>query len=85
MGEIDEMCCEVFLEEQGRLFDEPVAETIEDAMDFLMDCFAMVFDSEKELLAYWKSEGIDYEDIDDVTEALEVFALPDGRILYVEG
>ena len=28
MNEIDEMCAEVFLKEQGRLFDEPVAETV---------------------------------------------------------
>ncbi len=35
MNEIDEMCAEVFLKEQGRLFDEPVAETVDEAMEFL--------------------------------------------------
>ena len=42
MNEIDEMCAEVFLKEQGRLFDEPVAETVDEAMEFLEDCFAQV-------------------------------------------
>lgn len=84
MNEIDEMCAEVFLKEQGKLFDEPVAEDIDEAMEFLVDCFAQVFDSEKELRNYWKEEGIDDEAMDDVTEALEVFELPDGRYLYVE-
>ena len=49
MNEIDEMCAEVFLKDQGRLFDEPVAETVDEAMEFLEDCFAQVFNSEKEL------------------------------------
>ncbi|MGN1188304.1 MAG: glyoxalase [Lachnospiraceae bacterium] len=84
MNEIDRMCAEVFLKEQGKLFDEPVAEDIEGAMEFLNDCFAQVFDSEKELRAYWREEGLDDEDMEDVTEALEVFVLPDGRYLYVE-
>ena len=38
-----EECAEVFLKEQGKLFDEPVAETIEEAKEFLEDCFAQVF------------------------------------------
>ena len=84
MSEIDKVCAEVFLKEQKRLFDEPVAEDVEEAMEFLIDCYAQVFDTEKELRAYWESEGIDDEDMSDVTEALEVFVLPDGRYLYVE-
>ena len=35
-----EECAEVFLKDQGKLFDEPVAETIEEAKEFLEDCFA---------------------------------------------
>lgn len=84
MNEIDRLCAEVFLKEQEKLFDEPVAESIEEAMEFLNDCFAQVFDSEKELRDYWREEGLDDEDMEDVTEALEVFVLPDGRYLYVE-
>lgn len=83
MNEIDRMCAEVFLKEQGKLFDKPAAGNIEEAMAFLKDCFAQVFDSEKELRAYWREEGLDDEGMEDVTQALEVFVLPDGRYLYV--
>lgn len=85
MSGIDKMCAEVFLKEQGKLFDEPVAGDINEAAEFLEDCFAQVFDSEKELRAYWKEEGIDDAELEDAAEALEVFVLPDGRYLYVEG
>lgn len=84
MNEIDKICAEVFLKEQGKLFDEPVADNIEEAMEFLNDCFAQVFESEKELRAYWREEGLDDEDMEDAAQALEVFVLPDGRYLYVE-
>lgn len=84
MNEIDRICAGVFLKEQGKLFDEPVADNIEEAMEFLNDCFAQVFESEKELRAYWREEGLDDEDMEDAAQALEVFVLPDGRYLYVE-
>ena len=84
MTEIDRTCAEIFFKEQGKLFDEPVAESVEEAIEFLDEVFAQVFDSEKELRAYWREEGLDDEDMEDVTEALEVFILPDGRYLYVE-
>ena len=84
MSQLDRMCAEVFLKEQNRLFDEPVAENVEEAMEFLEDCFAQVFDSKKALKEYWKTEGIDDEGVEDVADALEVFELPDGRYLYVE-
>lgn len=84
MSEIDEMCAEVFYERQEQLFPEPVAMSVDEAMEFLDDCMAMVFDDKKELCQYMKEEGIDTSDYDDVTEALEVFELPDGRFLYVE-
>ena len=35
-------------------------------------------------LEYMDEEGMDYEDGDNITEELEVFVLPDGRLLYVE-
>ncbi len=34
-----------FLKEQSQLFDEPVAETLEEAEAFLEDCMAVVVDS----------------------------------------
>ena len=77
--ELDNICGKVFLKEQGKLFPKPVAETLEEAMDFLEDCMAQVFDGKDELEAYMKEEGIDIDG--DVTEELEVFELPDGRFL----
>ena len=85
MNEIDEMCAEVFLKDQGRLFDETVAETVDEAMEFLEDCFAQDFNSQKELRDFWREVGIDDEEMGDASDALEVFVLPDGRYLYVEG
>lgn len=79
---IDEVCCKVFLKEQGKLFPKPVAESLEEAMEFLEEIMAQVFSSEKELKEYIEDEGIDLEG--DITDELEVFKLPDGRFLYVE-
>ena len=35
-------CVETFLKNQGQLFDEPVAETYEEAEEFLEECMAVV-------------------------------------------
>lgn len=77
---------EFFLNNQSKLFDEPVANTVEEAMEFLEDCMASVFNNVKELKKYWEEEGVDIEDMsdDEILESLEVFELPDGRILLVE-
>ena len=77
---------EFFLNNQSKLFDEPVANTVEEAMEFLEDCMASVFNNVKELKKYWEEEGVDIEDMSDyeILESLEVFELPDGRILLVE-
>ena len=68
MYEYDEECLQAFLEQQGKLFDEPVADTLEEAEAFLEDCMAAV--------------GMSMEEIE---EAAEVFALPSGQYLIVEG
>ena len=59
---------------------------VEEAMEFLEDCMASVFNNVKELKKYWEEEGVDIEDMsdDEILESLEVFELPDGRILLVE-
>lgn len=77
---------EFFLNNQSKLFDEPVANTVEEAIEFLEDCMASVFNNVKELKKYWEEEGVDIEDMsdDEILESLEVFELPDGRILLVE-
>ena len=80
-------CLEVFLKNQGQLFDEPVAETLEDAEEFLEDCMAVVVNSIKEVRRYFEEVGADMEGMTDeeLKEASEVFALPKGKYLIVEG
>ncbi len=78
---------EAFLENQGQLFDRPVAETVEEADDFLVDCLAEVVDSIDEVRECLDGFGMDMSDLDDeeLAEAAEVFAMPDGKFLVVEG
>lgn len=87
MGTYDEECLEVFLEKQLQLFREEVASTPEEAEAFLEDCMAVVCRNLKEVKAYFEEEGMDISDMSDqeIEEASEVFALPDGRYLVVEG
>ena len=49
MGEYSEECILAFLKNQGQLYDEPVAETYEEAEEFLEDCMAVVVRSVKEV------------------------------------
>jgi hypothetical protein len=87
MYEYDEECLKVFLKKQLQLFDEPVAETLEEAEAFLEDCMAVVVDSLKEVREYFDENGSDISDMSDeeLEEASEVFALPSGQYLIVEG
>lgn len=86
MAQYLEECAEVFLKEQGKLFDEPVAETIEEAKEFLEDCFAQVFENISEVRAYLDEEGMDVSGVSDeeLADELEVFAISDGRYFVVE-
>lgn len=87
MNEYSEECLLTFLEKQSQLFDEPVAETLEEAEAFLEDCMAVVVESLKEVREYFEESGADVEDMDEeaLEDASEVFSLPDGRYLIVEG
>ena len=82
----DDMCVQTFLEEQLQLFPEIVAETEEEALYFLEDVCAVVCDSQKDAINYMKDMldvyGMSKEEI---LSSEEVFALPDGRYLIVEG
>ena len=86
MNEFDEVCLLYFLENQSQLFPEAVAETPEEAEEFLEDCMAVVCKNLKEVKAYFEDQGADIEgmSLHDLEEASEVFALPDGRYLIVE-
>ena len=85
--EYSEECLLVFLENQGQLFDEPVAETIAESEAFLEDCMAEVVESLDEVKEYLEESGMDIDGMTDeeIEEASEVFALPQGKYLIVEG
>lgn len=87
MNEFDEECLNVFLENQSQLFEEAVAETLEDAEAFLEDCMAVVVENIDEVKEFLEEEGMDIQGMSDeeLEEAAEVFAIPDGRYLIVEG
>ena len=87
MYEYDEECLKTFILNQGQLFDEPVAETLEEAEAFLEDCMASIVDSIEEVKEFLDQEGMDISGMydEEIEEASEVFALPDGRYLIVEG
>ncbi|HIV17309.1 MAG TPA: glyoxalase [Candidatus Alectryocaccobium stercorigallinarum] len=80
-------CISYFFENQSQLFDEPVAENIKEAREFLEDCMAVVVDSIDEVREYLEDAGMDVSGLSDeeLEEESEVFAIPDGTYLIVEG
>jgi hypothetical protein len=52
MHEYEDEVLIAFLKGQGQLFDEKVAETLEEAEQFLEDCMAVVVDSIEEVRDY---------------------------------
>lgn len=87
MYNYDDEVLEVFLEKQGQLFSENVAETLEEAEEFLDDCMAVVCKNFREVKEYFEEAGTDIAGMsdEDILEASEVFELPSGRFLIVEG
>ena len=87
MNEFDEECLNVFLENQSQLFEEAVAETLEDAEAFLEDCMAVVVENIDEVKEFLEEEGMDIQGMSDeeLEEAAAVVPIPDGRYLIVEG
>ena len=87
MYEYDEECLQTFILNQGQLFDEPVAETLEEAEAFLEDCMASIVDNIGEVREFLDQGGMDVSGMSDeeIEDASEVFALSDGRYLIVEG
>ena len=87
MNEFSDECLLTFLQKQGQLFAEPVAETVEESEAFLEDCMAVVVDSIEEVRDYFEENGMDVDgmSLDEIEEASEVFPLPNGQYLIVEG
>jgi hypothetical protein len=87
MHEFDDAVLQCFLDNQLQLFPEKVAESLEEAEDFLEECMAVVVGSKNEVLDFFEEEGLDLEgaDEDGILEADEVFDIGDGRYLIIEG
>lgn len=82
----DDAVLQCFLKKQSQLFPEDVAETLEEADNFLEECMAVVVNSVKEVWEYFDEQGVDMEgaDEEEILEADEVFDVGDGRYLIVE-
>ena len=87
MKPYSEEVLQTFLRKQGQLFDEPVAFTIEDADYFLEESMAVVLDSVEEVLDYFEESGYDISEMapEDILDTPEVFPLPSGKFLIIEG
>lgn len=87
MYNYDDEVLETFLENQGQLFSENVAESLEEADEFLEDCMAVVCKNLREVKEYFDEAGTDIAGMSDeeILDACEVFALPSGGYLIVEG
>lgn len=81
----DDEVLQFFLDNQSQLFDENVAEDLDEADEFLDECMAVVVDSIKGVREYFEEMDIDGMSNEEIEEASEVFKLPDGRYLIVEG
>ena len=83
MREYDDAVLECFLDKQLQLFPEAVAETLDEAEDFLEECMAVVVNSVDDVI---DEAGMDVDGAvdDEILEADEVFDIGDGRYLIVE-
>ena len=86
MSEFDKMTVNYFMENQLQLFPEKVVDSYEEALEFLEDMCATVCKNKKEVLEYL-DDAMDITGMseEEVLSQEEVFALPDGRYLIVEG
>lgn len=87
MYEYDEEVLNTFLEKQAQLFSEEIAQTPEAAEEFLEDCMAVVCEDIHEVRDYFEDAGSDISGMsdDELLDQSEVFSMPSGRFLIVEG
>ena len=78
---------ECFLKNQNKLFDEAVATNLQEAQEFLDDCMAVELKNIREVREYLEELGMDTNGISnqELEEEAEVFKLPSGKFLIVEG
>ena len=87
MQTYDRETLEIFLKNQTQLFDEEVVSSLEEAEEFLEDCMAVVCKNIKEVRDYFDEAGMDIAGMsnEELLEQSEIFELPDGKCLVVEG
>ena len=87
MQTYDRETLEFFLKNQTQLFDEEVVSSLEEAEEFLEDCMAVVCKNIKEVRDYFDDAGMDIAGMsnEELLEQSEIFELPDGKFLIVEG
>ena len=87
MQTYDRETLEVFIENQTQLFDEEVVSSLEEAEEFLEDCMAVVCKNIKEVRDYVDEAGMDIAGMsnEELLEQSEIFELPNGKFLIVEG
>ncbi len=80
-----EKYAEFFLKNQQSMFGRQVAGTIDEAVEFLEDSMAQIFDDIAELKEYWEEMGMDMEGMTDeeLLDPAEVMKLPDGKLLLI--
>lgn len=87
MENFDKECLQVFLENQTKLFKEPVVRTMGETNEYLQEIMAVVVDSKKEVVKYFEENGADIAGMseDEIIHQAEVFPLrKTGRYLIVE-
>lgn len=86
MSTYDKVCIDTFLSKQLQLFPEPVAENAAEAEEFLDEVCALVFSDKKSLIRMLKDElDVSGMSEEEMLSQAEVFPLPDGRFLFVDG
>lgn len=86
MQTYDKKVIDCFLKNQLQLFPEEVAQTKEEAEEFLEEVMAVVVNSAKEVAEYFEEEGVDVngDSLNELLSEAEVFEIGDGRYLIVE-
>ncbi|MCR5509738.1 MAG: glyoxalase [Lachnospiraceae bacterium] len=82
----DDVILNAFLDKQLELYPETVADTPDEAREFLEDTMAAVAESKAEVWEYLEEVGVDTEGLseDEVLEMPEVMDVGDGRYLILE-
>ncbi|MBQ9341012.1 MAG: glyoxalase [Lachnospiraceae bacterium] len=87
MYNYDEECLKAFMDNQEKLIGRKEFTTLEDADEFLSDVMAVKLESVNDVREYLIDAGMDAYGLSDEELCMEaeVFKLPSGKYLVVEG